>query len=61
MSEKRKGTGARDAAGVRKNEYGSRYKEGRDYEKQTAAEMSAICDMMKIGIFGEEETEDGVL
>ena len=59
MSEKGKETGARDAAGVRKNTY-NRYKEGKDYQKQTAAEMAAICDMMKRGIFGEEETPEGV-
>lgn len=59
MPEKRKETATRDAAGVRKNTY-SRYKEGKDYEKQTAPEMAAICDMMKIGIFGEEETPEGV-
>ncbi|MCM1218790.1 MAG: DNA-packaging protein [Lachnospiraceae bacterium] len=58
MSEKRKETGSRDAAGVRKNTY-KRYKEGEDYEKQTAPEMAALCDMMKRGIFGEEETESG--
>ena len=55
----RKETATRDAAGVRKNTY-KRYKEGEDYEKQTAAEMATLCDMMKRGIFGEEETPEGV-
>ncbi len=58
MSEKKKETATRDAAGVRKNTY-RRFKEGEDYEKQTAPEMAALCDMMKRGIFGEEETENG--
>lgn len=58
-NKKRTETGARDAAGVRKNNY-TRYKEGQDYQKQTAPEMSALCDMMKRGIFGEEETPEGV-
>lgn len=59
MAEKRKGSATRDALGVRKNTY-RRFKEGEDYEKQTAPEMTAMCDMMKRGIFGEEETSDGV-
>ena len=58
MPEKRKETATRDVAGVRKNTY-RRFKEGEDYEKQTAPEMATLCDMMKRGIFGEEETEDG--
>ncbi len=58
MSGKRKEAATRDAAGVRKNTY-RRFKEGEDYEKQTAPEMATLCDMMKRGIFGEEETEDG--
>lgn len=59
MAEQRKETATRDENGVRKNEYKKRYKEGRDYEKQTAQEMTVLCDMMKRGIFGEEETENG--
>ncbi|MCM1217195.1 MAG: DNA-packaging protein [Lachnospiraceae bacterium] len=59
MSEKGKETRTRDAAGVRKNEY-RRFKAGEDYEKQTPPEMAVLCDMMKRGIFGEEETPEGV-
>lgn len=59
MAGKGKETDTRDAAGVRKNTY-RRFKEGEDYEKQTAPEMATLCDMMKRGIFGEEETAEGV-
>lgn len=59
MAGKGKETATRDAAGVRKNTY-RRFKEGEDYEKQTAPEMATLCDMMKRGIFGEEETAEGV-
>lgn len=58
MQGRGKETATRDAVGVRKNTY-KRYKEGEDYEKQTAPEMAALCDMMKRGIFGEEEAENG--
>lgn len=58
MAGKGKETATRDAAGVRKNTY-RRFKEGEDYEKQTAPEMATLCDMMKRGIFGEEETPEG--
>lgn len=55
--KEKKETAARDKNGVRKNDY-RRFKEGRDYEKQTAPDMVTLCDMMSRGIFGEEETEE---
>lgn len=56
MAEKKE-TATRDANGVRKNNY-RRFTEGKDYEKQTGPDMVALCDMMSIGIFGQdEETE----
>lgn len=54
--KEKKETAARDENGVRKNDY-RRFKEGRDYEKQTGPDMVTLCDMMSRGIFGEEETE----
>lgn len=54
--KEKKETAARDENGVRKNDY-RRFKEGRDYEKQTAPDMVTLCDMMSRGIFGEEETK----
>lgn len=55
--KEKKETAARDENGVRKNDY-RRFKEGRDYEKQTGPDMVTLCDMMSRGIFGEEETEE---
>lgn len=55
--KEKKETAARDENGVRKNDY-RRFKEGRDYEKQTGPDMVTLCDMMSRGIFGEEETAE---
>ena len=55
--KEKKETAARDENGVRKNDY-RRFKEGRDYEKQTGPDMVTLCDMMSRGIFGEEEAEE---
>lgn len=54
----RKETAARDAQGVRKQTY-KRFKEGKDYTAAESAHTSALCDMMRAGIFGEEITETG--
>jgi len=48
----------RDARGVRRNTY-TRYKDGQDYDKQTAPDMDTLCDMMRRGIFGDADTGDG--
>lgn len=58
MAAEKKETAARDENGVRKQSY-KRFKEGKDYEKTTGADMIALCDMMKAGIFNEERTEGG--
>lgn len=55
--KERQETAARDKNGVRKNDY-RRFKEGRDYEKQTAPDMVAMCDMMSRGIFGAPEDRE---
>lgn len=49
----------RDSKGVRKQTY-KRFKEGEDYTKTEERQTAALCDMMKRGIFGEEETPEGV-
>jgi hypothetical protein len=54
----KKNTDSRDARGVRKQTY-KRYQEGKDYAATDAGQTAALCDLMRRGIFGEEETEDG--
>lgn len=58
MAEKRKETAARDAQGVRKQNY-RRFQEGRDYEPTEAEKTAALCDMFRKGFFDIEETPDG--
>lgn len=58
MAEKRKETAARDAQGVRKQNY-KRFQEGRDYEPTEAEKTAALCDMFRKGFFDIEETPDG--
>lgn len=58
MAEKRKETSARDAQGVRKQNY-KRFQEGRDYEPTEAEKTAALCDMFRKGFFDIEETPDG--
>ena len=53
MAEKKE-TATRDANGVRKNNY-RRFTEGKDYEKQTGPDMVALCELMSVGIFGQDE------
>lgn len=57
MAEKKE-TAARDENGVRKQNY-KRFKEGKDYTPTDAEQTAALCDLMRRGIFGEEETTEG--
>lgn len=57
MPEKKQSS-TRDENGVRKQEY-KRFKQGRDYEPVGDTQTIALCDMMRRGFFGIEETAEG--